>query len=345
MPLTLFKPLALLILGAWVLATPTVVHAQIQQKVVATVNGRAITQAEVDATAISQLLPLQEQVYALRKAALDNLILSILLEEEAKKRGISVEALREQLTVGKVEILPSQVEEEYLQNISVFGAMSSDEAKARIRLGFEGQARMQLYREALARLKETAKIELRLEEPRLPALSEDDTAPASGATKAAVTIIEFADFQCPFCRDEQSVLKQVLQLYKNDVRLVFKHLPLEIHEQAFSSARAAVCAGEQGFFWQYHDALFAVEKLSPDIFNQLASNLGLNTANFKACLDSDTSRTAVLKDVREAKRLGLHGTPAFIINGRLVRGALSLDGFKDILARELTASRRDARQQ
>lgn len=342
--LTLFKLLALLILGAGVLTTPTIVHAQNEQKVVATVNGRAITQAEVDAAAIAQLLPLQQQIYALRKAALDNLILTILLEDEAKKRGISVEELRRQLTVGKVEITPGQVEEEYLQSITVFGSMSPDEAKERIRLAFESQARMQLYREALARLKETAKIEINLEEPRLPSVSKDDTAPARGAKKAAITVVEFSDFQCPFCRDSQSVIKQVLQLYKNDVRLIFKHLPLEIHAQAFASARAAVCAGEQGFFWQYHDALFAADTLSPDTFNQIAADLGLNIPTFKACLDAETSRTAVLRDVREAKRLGISGTPAFIINGKLIRGALSFEGFKDILARELKSIQQGAPQ-
>ncbi|HEX8069803.1 MAG TPA: thioredoxin domain-containing protein [Pyrinomonadaceae bacterium] len=335
---TLSGLLALLTAGVGLSVTTPVVRAQ-NDEVVATVNGRALTRQEVDASIVSQLLPLQQQIYALRKAALDNLILTVLLEEEARKRGVPVEELRRQLTAGKVEVSPSEVEKEYLDNIAVFGAMSPEEAKERIRLAFESNARMQLYREALAKLKEGARVELKLEEPRLPPLAKDDAAPSRGVKAAAVTIIEFSDFQCPFCRDSQGVIRQVLQAYQNDIRLVFRHLPLATHPEAFSAAQAAVCAGEQGLFWPYHDALFAAETLSPDTFSQIAADVGLNLPAFKTCLNSEASRMAVLKDVREAKRLGITGTPAFIINDRLVRGAQSFAEFKAIIEQELKSAR------
>src|SRR5205085_5203791 len=120
--------------------------------------------------------------------------------------------------------------------------------------------------------------------------------------------------------------------------LVFKNLPLEMHPQAFSSARAAFCAGEQNRFWQYHDALFTAESLSPEGFNKIAANLGLDIPRFKSCLDSEISSDAVLKDVEEAKRLGIAATPTFIINGTPVRGALSFENFSDIIARKLKDS-------
>lgn len=315
------------------------------EKVVAVVNGRKITQSEVDASVTSQLFPLQQQIHALRKAALDNIVLRTILEDEAKKKGVSVEELRRQLTVGKVEILPSQVEQVYLENASAFAAMSPDEAKERLRLDLESQARMRIYREALAKLKGSSVIDLRLEEPALPTLNTGGSTPSIGAKEAAVTITEFSDFQCPYCKESQSAIKQVLERYSNNVRLIFRHLPLDIHPHAFSSAQAAFCAGEQGLFWQYHDALFASPSLAPEALDKLASELRLDIPKFKSCFNSEASRVAVLRDVQEAKRLGISGAPTFIINGKLLRGAPSFEALKTIVERELKSTQSSSRQE
>lgn len=318
--------------------TSTVVHAQTGENIVAVVKGRRITQKEVDDSVVSQIFPLQQQIHALRKIALENFILRTILEDEAGKKGISAAELRKQLTAGKVEVPVSQAEQIYLENATTFAAMSPDEAKERIRLDLETQARMRNYREALLKLKEIAGVQLFLEEPRLPSAVVGDTAPSTGAPKALITIAEFSDFECAYCKQAHRTLKQVLKHYATDVRLVFKHLPLGIHPQAFASARAAFCAGEQGFFWEYHDALFATETLSPESFRQIAMRLRLNLDKFKTCFDSESSTAAVLKDVQEARRMGITGTPAFIINGKLFRGALSFEEFKRIIEREMNSS-------
>jgi predicted DsbA family dithiol-disulfide isomerase len=315
-----------------------------QSKIAAVIDGRTIPESEVDREIISQLFPLQQQIYAIRKAALENLISRTVLEIEARKRGVSVEELRKQLSAGKVEVSSSQVEALYLENASVFAAMSPDEAKERLRLDSESQEHMKLYRDALTKLRNNLSIELRLEEPRLPFIVEG-AAPVTGPKEARVTIVEFSDFQCPYCRESQATLKQVLQTYKDEVRLVFKHLPLEIHGDAFSSAQAAFCAGEQGRFWQYHDALFTSELLSAEALEKIASHLGLNMSRFKLCLTSEASRAAVLKDVREAKQFGIGSTPTFVINRRLFRGALSFENFKTAIDEEIKSRQRDSQNQ
>jgi protein-disulfide isomerase len=228
----------------------------------------------------------------------------------------------------------TQVEEAYSENKSAFGAMSPDEAKERLQLDLESQARMQNYLEAVSKFKQAAKIELLLQEPRLAGVVEDNS-PSIGSKQALITIIEFSDFQCPFCRNSQEPIRHVLQTYTDKVRLIFRHRPLETHSEAFLSAQAAFCAGEQGVFWEYHDALFASETLSSQILNKLASNLGLDISRFGNCLKSDRSRIAVLNDLNEAVRLGINSTPTFVINGRLFRGALSFEVFKDVIEQEL----------
>jgi protein-disulfide isomerase len=308
-------------------------RAQAQDKVVAVVNGSSITQKQVDDSITAQVFPLQQQIFALRAAALEGLILRTILEDEAKKRNISVEELRKQLTTGTAEVSAVEVEKLYAENASVIGAMSPDEAKERLRLDLETQARMKKYRTALVALRSSSKVEVNLEAPRLT-LSENDRAPSIGSKDSPITITEFSDFQCPYCRGSQVVLNQILRLYDGQVKLIFKHLPLDIHAEAFSSAQAAFCAGQQGLFWKYHDALFASEDLSLAALTNIGSQQGLNLPTFKLCLTSDTSRAAVLADSREARQLGISSTPTFVVNGTLIRGAIGLDEFKSIIERE-----------
>ena len=313
------------------------VCAQSEDKAVAIVDGRKITQTELDSSATAQLFPLEQQMYAIRKVALENLVLRAILEAEARKQGKSLEELRKQLTAGKVEIPASELEKVYAENASIFNAMSPDEARERLRLDLESQAHMKLYRAALAELRTHYTVELLLEEPRLPAMI-DGTAPSIGSKEARVTIVEFSDFQCPYCRAIQSTLKQILKEYGSEVTLVFKHLPLDIHADAFLSARAAFCAGGQGRFWPFHDALFTAEILSPEALNKMASDDGLNMPKFKACLSSEVSRAAVVKDVREATQVGINSTPSFVVNGKLIRGAIDFEEFKAIIEQELKST-------
>ena len=251
------------------LALPIVsASGQSPETVLATVNGRDITLKQVDDSVKPQIYPLQQQLYAIRKAALDNLITSKILETEATTRSISIDELRKQLTVGEIIVTRTQIEDAYKQNASFFAAMSPDEAKERLRLDLENQARMKHYRAGLEALRKKWTVTLNLVAPPFVSELDDGHAPAKGSTKPVITIVEFSDFECPFCREVQGTLNQVVQSYGNEVRLIFKHLPLEGHRNSLPAARAAYCAGEQDRFWPYHDALFASGKLSPVVFRR-----------------------------------------------------------------------------
>lgn len=310
------------------------IYAQAPDKVVAVVNGTKITQNQVDASITAEVFPLQQQIYALRMAALESLVLRTILEDEARKRNLSVDEVRKRLTAGTIDVSEAEVEQLYAENASVMGAMSPDEAKERLRLDLESQARMKHYRTALLRLRSTSSVELGLEEPRVP-ISENDDAPSVGPVAAMITIIVFADFQCPYCRESQVVLKQILKAYPSEVRLIFRNLPLDIHLEAASSARAAFCAGQQGLFWRYHDALYAADNLTSEALKKIGIQQGLNLPRFNDCVVSEASRAAVRRDITEAKRFGINSTPTFIVNGKLLRGAIGFDEFKAVIEREL----------
>ena len=314
--------------------------AQTPETVVATVNGRDITLKQVDETVWAAVLPLQQQLYAIRKVALDNLITTRVLESEAGAQGISLEKLRQRLTSGEINVTRAQVEEAYAQNASFFASMSPDEARERLRLDLENQARMKNYRAGLEALRKKWAVTLNLAAPSPGPELDDRLASAKGAAKPLVTIVEFSDFECPFCRQVQDTLKQIVEQYTNEVRLVFKHLPSEGHRNSWTAARAAYCAGEQDRFWQFHDALFASRELSPGLFNELATTLGLGGEKFAECLGAERSRTAVVKDIETARRYQIDSTPSFLINGKLVKGALSLADFQGLIERELSFTRK-----
>ena len=226
-------------------------------EVAAVINGqRKITLREIDEQIGLELQSLQDRINTLRRRALNNLVTQILLENEARAKGLTVEQLKKRFVPESVEVKQSQVDEIYTLNANRFPSLSEDEAKQRIKMDLENRAKFEAYQAALAGIRDRAKVEVLLREPVAPAIKVDDSGPSKGSPNAAVTIVEFSDFQCPYCKQANTTLKQALAGYGNNVRLVFKHMPLPNHPQAFKAAQAAVCAGEQGKFWEYQDSLF-----------------------------------------------------------------------------------------
>jgi protein-disulfide isomerase len=163
------------------------------------------------------------------------------------------------------------------------------------------------------------------------------TAPAKGPATAAVTIAEFAEFQCPFCMRVTPTLKQVEETYKGRVRFVWKHLPLtSTHANAMGAAVAAEAARRQGKFWEYHDKLLANQKrLESDDLKRYARELGLDSARFDTDREDPDLTSKVQADIAEATALGVTSTPTFFINGRVVRGAMPFETFSTIIDEEL----------
>jgi protein-disulfide isomerase len=318
-----------------ILVLAVLASAQTPETVVATVNNIEITQKQVDDSVAAQIYPLQQQLYAIRKAALENLITTTILESEATARRLSIDDLRKQLTLGEVNVTRAQVEEAYKQNASFFATMSPDEARERLRLDLENQARMKHYRAGLDALRMKWAVTMNMPPPVFVSELDDGVSPGKGATNPVVTIVEFSDFECPFCRQVQSVIRQIVERYGRQVRLVFKHMPLEGHRNSLPAARAAYCAAEQDRFWQFHDALFSAGNLSPPVFEQIASDLGLGLPKFRECVASERSRAAVVKDMEAARLLRIESTPSFVVNGKVINGALSFAEFQRIIEQEL----------
>ncbi|HUX73541.1 MAG TPA: thioredoxin domain-containing protein [Steroidobacteraceae bacterium] len=165
----------------------------------------------------------------------------------------------------------------------------------------------------------------------------DPTGPVRGPAKAPITIIEFSDFQCPFCGRLEPELRKLLQAYPTQLRLVYRNLPLvSLHPNAMHAAEAGVCADQQGKFWQMHDLMFADQgALSVPALEVKAKRIGLDMRRFDTCLDSGAALPVIKTDEQAAVELGLAGTPSTFINGRFLNGAVSYDELSTVVKDEL----------
>jgi protein-disulfide isomerase len=160
--------------------------------------------------------------------------------------------------------------------------------------------------------------------------------PSIGPKHAKVTIVEWSDFQCPYCGRVEPTLKQVQDTYKNDVRIVWRNEPLPFHPNALPAAKAAMAAARQGKFWQMHERMFAHQtELSEAKYEEWASEIGVDVARWKADKDSPAIAEAIQKDNAYGQQVGANGTPSFFINGKLIAGALPFDSFKTVIDEQI----------
>jgi protein-disulfide isomerase len=315
--------------------------AQAAGETLAEVDGVAITSEEVEKPLAAQLSKLEEQIYNLKRQRLEALINEKLLAREAAKRSVSVPALLDAEVTSKVGLVTEQEIEKFYQDNKA--QLKGDESSMRekIRPYLQNQKLTARREEFLKALRSQAKVVVNLKPP--PVLRVEvsvEGAPFKGPAKAPVTIVEFSDFHCPFCRSVLSTLAQIESRYGDRIKLVFRDFPIEsIHPGASKAHEAARCANEQGKFWPYHDKVFASPpKSSTEIFKGLAKEVGLDMTGFETCFDRGKYQADVKKDIEEGNRLGVSGTPAFFINGRLISGAQPLETFTRIIDDELSRS-------
>jgi protein-disulfide isomerase len=317
------------------LGVPFTAHAA--DEPLAVVDGVAIGSEEVEKSLAGRLSKLEEQIYNLKRQKLDALINEKLLEKEAAKRKLTVPALLDAEVTAKVGLVTEQeIEKSYQENKGQVKGEQT-EVREKIRSYLQNQKLAAKREEFLASLRRQAKVVVNLKPPVQRIEVSVQGAPFKGGDKAPVTIVEFSDFHCPFCKRVVPTLAQVESKYGDKVKLVFRDFPIDsLHPGASKAHEAARCADEQGKFWAYHDKLFAAPaNSSPELFNRFAKEVGLNGAAFETCLSGAKYQAAIKKDIEEGQRLGVTGTPAFFINGRLFTGAQPLEVFARVIDEEL----------
>jgi protein-disulfide isomerase len=282
-----------------------------------------------------------QQVFAVKRRALQETLYSKLVANEAKKKGVSPDDLVKSEVDSKVADPTDEDVTAYYQAHQSQINQPFDDIKEKLRQGLkdqEIQQARQLYAQGLMQQAvNDGELVVMLLPPKVE-VSADPTR-LRGDSKAPVTIVEFSDFSCPYCRKVESTLNELLAKYPGKVKLGYRDFPLrQLHPQAQLAAEASRCAVEQGKYWEYHDVLFAnPEKQQRDDLIGYARTLKMDDKQFDACLSSGKFKPQIDQDIQMGTRLGIVATPGFFVDGIFLNGAQPAAAFEQIIDQELSA--------
>ncbi len=289
-----------------------------EDPVLATIDGDPITLSEVEEVAGDRLGKLdheyRRQRYDLVESALDRAIRDRLLEIVAESRGISVEELVAGEVDSRAEVSEEEVVAWYEQNQAALGGRTLAELSAAIRQLLQDNKRERALNELTDGIKQDMEVVVHLEPFRVEL--NNDGSPAMGPEDAPVTLVEFSDFECPYCARFYRTLKQLAENYSGRLRIVYRQFPINTHPNAYRAAEASLCAHDQDGFWAMHDLMFEEQdQLDAASLREKAERIGLDVDEYDACLESDRHAQQIERDMREARQLGVDGTPAIFVNG------------------------------
>ncbi len=298
---------------------------------VATATFGTLTEADLG-KAIADRPKLAKQLYDVRREALEDLILHRLVDDAAQKHGQTPEELLKGVVAKAAAPSDAEVKKFYDEHLAGSGYKLED-IRAQLLDKMAQDQRQKALVAFLDGLKAEAHVKLLLEPTRIEVAAEG---PSKGAPGAKVTIVEFSDFQCPYCRRQEDALHRLLDDYPGKVRLVYRDFPLDGHPDAAKAAQAGACADDQGKFWAMHDKLFENQQaLAVDKLKAYAREAGLDGAKFDACLDGDKDLARVQKSLTDGEKAGVEGTPALFVNGRMMSGATSYEDLRAAVDDEL----------
>ena len=294
------------------------------------VGGKDLTVGELDAWIQDQLFKQATRdrnptkTYELRSRALEQMAAERALDAAAQKAGKDRETLLKEEVEKRVALTDDEVQKFYEAHKDRYGARSFDQVSAMIRNQLKGQKQQQAMQEYVDNLRKESGFENDLKPPRYDVAGGGT---ATGPADAPITVVEFSDFECPFCKRADPIVRQMLERYPTQVRFIYRDFPLDhIHQKARGAAEAARCAGEQGKYWEFHHLLFDKSPaLTPEDLKSYAKQLGLDEAKFDECVSQHRGKDAIEADMKAGDAAGVSGTPAFFIDGLPVAGARSID--------------------
>lgn len=304
-------------------------------EVAAIIGADTILMSEVDAAGGPTAHELAEELYTTRVGALYRILTDELLAREAEALGTTAGTVEQLEILDKVAPVTEADIDAFLADQPGVDALDP-RVRGRIAMYLHMVARSERKRVFMEAMFVKYGVQVALEAPPEPPPEEihGPLAPALGPADAPVTVVSFSDYQCPYCRRMLDTLVALHEAYPETVQVVYRHYPL--HDGAAALAEAALCAGDQERFWDFHLALFEPDRIDPSQAFAIAADLGLDLDAFRACLVSGTHTEEVQGDFQEGQRLQITGTPTNFVNGRRLRGALPLPDLVDAVEEALT---------
>ncbi len=297
-----------------------------------------ITEKELLNGIESDIYDAESKIFDIKFNKLKSLILEKMMEADPKKKGLTNDQYMDKYIASKAKVSKAQIEA-FIKEKNIPKEHVTPQIKERINNYLLIEAKKSAVDVWIASKSKNSPIDVFIQKPRRPSFDvKAGDAPFAGGKDAKVTIVEFSDFQCPFCAKAATIVQDLKKKYGKKIKIAFKQFPLPFHSQAKIAANAALCANEQkvDFFWKMHDAMFADQsKLSADDLKNLGKKLGVDSSKFDACIDSNKYAAKVAATIEEGKAIGVKSTPTFYINGQLINGAQPLEVFSQIIDEEL----------
>ena len=304
------------------------------QGVAFSVGGVSVSDAELNKGIESELYDAEMKVFELRYAKLQAYLLEFFMNKDPNKKGLSNDEFLAKYIAKDVKVTEKEIEN-FIKERSIPKDQVNADIRERIKQFIEMEKKKKAVDVWLTKQTEKNPVDVFFAKPKRPVFDvKVRNAPFKGAEDAKVTIVEYSDFQCPFCSKGANLVSELEKKYGKKIKIVFKNFPLPFHNQAKIAAEAALCAREQDvkYFWKLHDVMFQDQsKLDRDNLIQSAKKVGLKEADFTQCLDSKKHAAQVEADMAEGQNLGVKSTPTFFVNGQLIAGAQGIEVFSEII--------------
>jgi protein-disulfide isomerase len=260
------------------------------------------------------------------------------MDQDSRKKGMSNDEFLEKHIASGVVISEKEIDA-FIKDQNIPAEHINPQVREKIKNYLEMERKKEAVDKWLAVQTKKTPVEVYIEKPRRPTFPvEVGNAPVTGGKEAKVTIVEFSDFQCPFCAKGADLVKDIKKKYGSKVKIAFKNFPLPFHNHAEQAAVAGLCANEQGadYFWKYHDEMFAnQDSLDAEGLKKMAKKVGLKSDAFDKCLAENRHLAQVKADMEEGKKVKVKSTPTFFVNGKLINGAQPIEVFSEIIDEEL----------
>lgn len=306
--------------------------------VAAKIGNEQVSEKELNAGIEGDIYDAEMKVYEIRFGKLQAMILEKFMNQDPNKKGLSNDEFLNKYIAKDVKVTDADIEK-FIKERQIPKDQVNPEIRERIKQYLEVEVKKEAVDKWVAEKTKKTPVEVYISKPQRPVFDVNiKDAPIKGPGNAKVTIVEYSDFQCPFCSKASKTIAELEKKYGSKIRVAFKNYPLPFHSNARMAAEAAQCmkAQDQKLFWKMHDAMFEDQtKLDKDNLIATAKRLGAKESDFKTCLETTPHKAVIEGDMAEGQKLGIKSTPTFFINGKLVSGAQPVEVFTEVIDEEL----------
>ena len=310
----------------------------VKEGVAAKVGDMEISNAELADGIESEIYEAESKLFEIKFNRLKSVLLQRFMDKDSRKKDLSNDEFLNKFISKDVKISEKEIDA-FIKDQNIPPEHLNPQVREKIKGYLEMERKKEAVDKWLAEQTKKTPVEVFIPRPRRPTFPvEVGNAPFAGGKDAKVTIVEYSDFQCPFCAKGADLLKEIKKKYGDKVKVAFKNFPLPFHNHAEGAAVAGLCANEQsmGAFWKMHDEMFvSQDSLDAEGLKKIATKIGLKVDDFNKCMAENKYLAAVLADMEEGKKLKVKSTPTFFVNGQLINGAQPMDVFAEIIDEEL----------